>query len=427
MKNKLVQRLYNESCRIEIIDTHEHLVNREMLKALGFNALYAIEIEYLKDDLLALGMPESLILEKGSDPQALLPELLPLLRQTENTTYYKALFQAFKDLHGLKGNRLDADALQSLSRSIASAYDRENWYGHVVREECNIKYMLRDMAYMTTEDDFVKPVIRMDDHLMLRHRNLLKSWVDRAAPIYCPTTPEPEYRKTVRSLDDYLSLIEADFKSAIEFGAVAIKLGIAYERTLQFNKVSASEANRAFHLPDEKTTWNDIKLFQDYIVFVVIQNAIKCGLPIQIHTGILAGGKSILANSNPLLLSNLFLEFPDARFDVFHGGFPFVNEMGSLALMFPNVYLNTCWLPLISYASFQRALREWLCYVPAGKFLWGGDCHSVEGIYGSVYVMRQALAEVLARIIEDGLLDEETALAVARDILHDNAVKLFGL
>jgi predicted TIM-barrel fold metal-dependent hydrolase len=427
MKDKLVHRLYDEICQIEIIDTHEHLVNREMLNALGFNALYAIEIEYLKDDLLALGMPENLILEKGADQQALLPELLPLLRQTENTTYYKALLQAFKDLHGLKGNRLDADALQSVSQSIAAAYDRENWYGHVVREKCNIKHMLRDMAYMTAEDDFVKPVIRMDSHLMLRHRNLLESWVNRAAPIYCPATPEAEYRETVCDLDDYLSLIEADFKRAIEFGAVAIKLGIAYERTLQFDKVSLDEANKAFKLPDEKTTWDDIKIFQDYIVYLIIQNAITRGLPVQIHTGILAGGKSMLANSNPLLLSNLFLEFPDARFDIFHGGFPFLREMGSLALMFPNVYLNTCWLPLISYASFQSALREWLCYVPAGKFLWGGDCHSVEGIYGSVFMMRQALSEVLAGAIEDGLLDKDAGLSFARGILRDNAGRLFGL
>jgi hypothetical protein len=144
-------------------------------------------------------------------------------------------------LHGLKGNRLDANSVQSVSQSIAAAYDRENWYGHVVHEKCTIKYMLRDMAYMTAEDDFVKPVIRMDHHLMLRHRNLLESWVDRAAPIYCPTTPEAEYQENVRSLDDYLSLIEADFDRAIKFGAVAIKLGIAYERTLQFDKVSVSE------------------------------------------------------------------------------------------------------------------------------------------------------------------------------------------
>ncbi len=123
----------------------------------------------------------------------------------------------------------------------------------------------------------------------------------------------------------------------------------------------------------------------------------------------------------------MFLEFPDTRFDVFHGGFPFMGEMGSLALMFPNVYLNTVWVPLISYAGFKRAFSEWLCYVPAGKFMWGGDSHFVEEIYGAVCGIRQALSEVLAGKIEDGVFDEELALMVAKGFLHDNAKRLFRL
>ena len=104
-----------------------------------------------------------------------------------------------------------------------------------------------------------------------------------------------------------------------------------------------------------------------------------------------------------------------------------MGEIGSLALMFPNVYLDTCWLPLISYTSFKKALGEWLCYVPAGKFLWGGDCACAEGIYGAVWMVRRALSEVLADKIEDGLMDEEAALGVARGLLHDNAKELFNL
>ena len=150
-------------------------------------------------------------------------------------------------------------------------------------------------------------------------------------------------------------------------------------------------------------------------------------MPVQIHTGLLAGGKNTLANSNPLHLSNIFLEFPQVQFDVFHGAFPFMGEIGSLALMFPNVYLDTCWLPLISYASFKKAFGEWLCYVPAGKFLWGGDCASAEGVYGAVYMMQRGLAEVLAEKIEEGVMDEDYALYVARSFLHDNAAKLFNL
>jgi hypothetical protein len=86
-----------------------------------------------------------------------------------------------------------------------------------------------------------------------------------------------------------------------------------------------------------------------------------------------------------------------------------------------------CWLPLISYINFKNALSEWLCYVPAGKFLWGGDCHSAESVYGAVYTVRKGLSEVLAEKIDQGLLDEELALDIARKILHDNAQELFRL
>ncbi|UCD57699.1 MAG: hypothetical protein JSV16_00905 [Candidatus Hydrogenedentota bacterium] len=64
--------------------------------------------------------------------------------------------------------------------------------------------------------------------------------------------------------------------------------------------------------------------------------------------------------------------------------------------------------------------------MPAGKFLWGGDCASPEGIHGAVSMVRQGLTEVLAEKIEEDLLDEELALNVARGILHDNAERLFG-
>jgi hypothetical protein len=65
--------------------------------------------------------------------------------------------------------------------------------------------------------------------------------------------------------------------------------------------------------------------------------------------------------------------------------------------------------------------------VPSAKFLWGGDCHSAEGIYGAVQTVRKALSEVLAEKVEDELFDEELALHVAKGLLRDNAERLFGL
>ncbi len=427
MDTTLLQRLHEKILQIEIIDTHEHLMNRDILNDMGFGLFQAVALEYIRDDLIALGMDMDVLLERSMEPERLLEELPPLLKQTQNTTYYQAFFRALRDLHGLEGNELNPENLRAASASISKAYGRPDWYSHVIRDRCNIKFMLRDMNYLMTNDDFIKPVLRMDEYLMLRHRKNLRGWIERGAPIFVPRITGAEYKEKVRTFDDYLALMESDFQKALEFGAVAIKIGIAYDRTLQFEKVSIDDAHRIFGLSEEKTTWNDIKSFQDFIMFRIIGSAGEKGLPVQIHTGLLANGKNTLANANPLHLNNIFLEFPHVRFDVFHGAFPFTGEIGSLALMFPNVYLDTCWLPLISYQSFKNALSEWLSYVPAGKFLWGGDCGCAEGIYGAVYMVRQGLAEVLAEKIRDGLFDEEYALTVAKSILHDNACTFFNL
>lgn len=425
MNRKLVEKLREEIQQIEIIDSHEHLMNQEMLGNLSFDLSQAFGAEYIRDDLISLGFMTNLMLEKR-ELGPLLDELLPILKHTQNTSYYRAFFKALQDLHGLEGDELDPANLKAVSGSIVEAYKRRDWYSSVIREKCKIKYMIRDMNYMVADDDFIRPAIRMDSYLMLRHKEFLKSWYEDD-PTFSFRISRSEYQERVKTLDDYLGLIEADFETALDFGAIAIKIGIAYNRTLQFDNVSVDEANRVFKRSDEKTTWDDIKVFQDYVTFRIIEKATEHRLPVQIHTGLLANGINRLDNANPLHLNNLFLEFPETRFDIFHGSFPFMGEIGSLALMFPNVYLDTCWLPLISFESFKRAFSEWLCYVPVGKFLWGGDCFCAEGVYGAVAMVRQGLAEVLAEKIDREMFDEEMALYVARSILHDNAIDLFGL
>ena len=206
----LSRRLHEEICQMQIINTHEHLINREMLDNLGFDLFQTIEFHYLKDDLIALGMDQDLILETMSEPDRLIDELLPLLRQTRNTTYYRAFFQALRDLHGLEGSELDKDNLKAVSESINKAYHRPDWYTHVIGDRCKIKYILRDMEYMPTADDFVRPVIRMDSHLILRHKNLLRNWIERER-ILTFRVGDAEYQARVRTLDDYLALIEEDF------------------------------------------------------------------------------------------------------------------------------------------------------------------------------------------------------------------------
>ena len=160
----------------------------------------------------------------------------------------------------------------------------------------------------------------------------------------------------------------------------------------------------------------------------LIGRAAERGLPIQIHTGLQEGNGNYLANSNPTLLTNVIMEFSDARFDLFHAGYPFTGELAAMAKYFPNVSADLCWVQAISPHVFKRTLHEWLDTIPANKiFAGGGDSNYVEGAYGHCTLARRLVAEVLAERVEQGAMDRAGALWYAGRILRENAREFFPL
>ncbi|HOI49134.1 MAG TPA: amidohydrolase family protein, partial [Prolixibacteraceae bacterium] len=129
----------------------------------------------------------------------------------------------------------------------------------------------------------------------------------------------------------------------------------------------------------------------DYLMHRVLDLARQYNKPIQIHTGLQAGDGNYIENANPALLANLFLKYRDVRFVLFHGGYPFGSELASLAKNFRNVYIDLCWLYIISPSYSERYLHEWLETVPANKILaFGGDYENVENIYGTCFLPKRS-------------------------------------
>ena len=82
----------------------------------------------------------------------------------------------------------------------------------------------------------------------------------------------------------------------------------------------------------------------------------KHELPFQIHTGI-----ARIQGSNPMLLVNLIAGNPRTKFILFHGRFPWIGETGVIVMRFPRrVWIDSVWLPVISYTTAKRAYHEWL-------------------------------------------------------------------
>ncbi len=150
-------------------------------------------------------------------------------------------------------------------------------------------------------------------------------------------------------------------------------------------------------------------------------------LPIQMHTGYLAGLGGRIDNGNPMKLINLFVEYPKAKFILFHGGYPWTGEFVALGKQFSNVYLDLVWLPQLSRTSAIRTLHEMLDAMPYNKILWGGDVARIDDAVGSLELGKEVVATVLSERVEKGWMPEDLAFDIAKHIFHDNAIELFHL
>jgi predicted TIM-barrel fold metal-dependent hydrolase len=116
---------------------------------------------------------------------------------------------------------------------------------------------------------------------------------------------------------------------------------------------------------------------------------------------------------------------PQTKFILFHGGYPWVGEAAVMAMKLRNVWVDSTWLPTLSYSVGKRAYQEWLEAMPSDRIMWGADAMQPEGIYGATEFTRQCLAEALAEKVERGELREEHALQIGRQVMRENALKLF--
>jgi predicted TIM-barrel fold metal-dependent hydrolase len=251
---------------------------------------------------------------------------------------------------------------------------------------------------------------------------------------------------TVRGFDDLVNLVKSRFVF-LASKIAGIKIALAYRRPLYFEKRSYADAEQAFNTIYKTTTFHReiidvdkgyskmvpdspgtkaLKPMQDYLVHLAISEAEKRELPIQIHTGLHEGNENILTNSDPTHLVNLFMEYKNAKFDIFHGSWPYCGQLGALAKNFHNVYLDMSWMHIISPQKARTALSEWLDEVPVNKILgFGGDYLAVEGSYGHSVIARDNISKVLSEKVDEGDYSIDEAKRYASMMLRDNPMKLF--
>jgi len=419
---------------IRLINTHEHLPQEGDRVNKIVDVLSQFYLHYTSSDLRSAGMSlEDIIYIRDTkiplDYRWAVFE--PWWEKIKNTGYSRCMEIAARDLYGVDG--ISTETYKQLSKKMMER-NKPGLYNWALKEKAGIDICILDSLSNTgdIDRDLFAPVLRVSEYASpLDKKDLELIGKQFGSPIH--------------NLGDYINLVKARF-DALEGKVVAVKIALAYNRSLHFEKRTFNEAEeslnkifktKGFHRSQiEGTEYFETVLdgpgkeellpLQDFLVHLTIQEASKRGLPIQIHTGLHEGNQNMVQNSNPELLVNLFLEYGEAKFDIFHGSWPYSNRLSALAKNFPNVYIDMCWMHIISPSRAMSALDEWLDEVPANKIMgFGGDYLCVEGSYGHSVMARENSAKVLAKKVDDGVYDIDEAKKYATWILRDNPKNLF--
>ena len=240
------------------------------------------------------------------------------------------------------------------------------------------------------------------------------------------------------TLDAYLAkVVTATLESEKREGAIAVKFEAAYLRKLDFDEADIGTARRVYsrYVRAGEPTATDYKTLQDFLFRYIAHEAGRLGLAVHIHVISGAGAYYKQSGSNPLLLESVFND-PSLRktnFVIVHGGYPFTKETASL-MSKPNVYADFSAQTFLIYPrELSEVLRNWLEAYP-DKILFGTDAFSFgpevdwpEVAWLSNTSARQALALALTGMMNDHEITRAQAIELARMVLRENAIKLYGL
>lgn len=424
----------DELSSASIIDTHEHLSSAELIKETKRDIFSFLAEAYLRDDLMSVGMSGQLLF-KDLESHEKWKRISPFLERVQNTTYYRSLIDAFNALFHLSITDISDDTWCELNDHLVRASQKgKEWYNYVLKHEGHIENCFLDRDRTTNyelemwgEKGFKS---RLDKNIDLSLFTPVKR-TDLILNVYHPMAREEierTYQIDLSSFNNIRKLVEAYTKEALLEKSVAFKSVAAYFREIHFPKVSLKQSELSYkNILRGNGSDKDIKVIQNYIIHLFLEQAEEYQIPIQFHTGMQALNENIVNNSNPLLLTNLFLEYPKVSFILLHGGYPFHASAGVLAKKFTNVFLDFTWLPQICFAGAKHALQEWLDLVPMTKITWGGDCRQVEDTYATILLLRKVLGEVLTEKFKNGNFHKPLVKKIINNILHDNAVRIYKL
>lgn len=422
------KRLWTELEQVKIIDTHEHLKPPnewiDIIEKTGvilppmFNGCY-LNIPFIKGGVEAW---------------------LKQINRYKYTGYLKSMLWAIEELYGLEPP-VTVEYVERLDAILKETYQDDPW-GHmkdVIENRMHVEIAILDIS--------------IDTHLEMSKRipaiHAAAGIPSVLSGIQVPKKIMPASGIVYRFAEEHLGLKPDDFHGLDDYCNTTVKMleyfkssgnyiclknQCAYTRPLYFPEPDDDKSiiARLFNAPrfEERDLWK----FGDYMFHYILEwIATNWNVPIQMHTGL---ARMLFGDSNAINMSHLFEKFPDLKFDLFHGNYPY-NNLGGLLHQIPNICADLCWLPIISPTACQRTLLELIetgsmagsanDAVPIERTsVFGGDCECVEGSYGALLMAKDVVIRTIENLYNRGhVATEADAIDLAEQVLYESPKRIF--
>lgn len=274
----------------------------------------------------------------------------------------------------------------------------------------------------------------IDVHLHALPVDALPAHVDTLTGYERPETTEAVMRRTMDQLERFNVVKAVTSGTAEQLAAYKQAAPDRIVRSLWIPVGLTGDKLRAYL--DSLPAWHEQNRFQvigevltqysgiapdDSILDPLWSFAEEEGVPVGIHVGPTAAGavsgfapQYRMRHGNPLALEEVLAEHPNLKVYLMHAGYPQVDDMIALLSLYPQVYVDLAFLPIILPESeFSRYLEELVRAGFADRILFGSDQQAWPQSYeASVEAIESA----------DFLTGAEK-----KDIFHDNAVRFLDL
>jgi len=340
------------------------------------------------------------------------------INKLRHRSFFFWLEKSLCEIYGVD-EALSAGTFALFDEKIREAHRKDKGrHIRLMQEVCNYDKVIQDAYWEPGSDnghpELFNATFRIDSYMPAYDKEKVDHDDQNAALLF---------GVEFENVNAVINHIEQKLIEGKEKGVVAVKCAAAYERPLDFMPTSKEQAGRVFEVSREKRRKEDEKAFQDYLFHEVCDLAGRMNLPLQVHTGL-----GSLAGTNAMRLLPAIQCHPNTKFVLFHGGYPWTDDVLGLAHLYPTqIYPDLCWLPLISPAKAESFVSELVDIVMDGAICWGCDAWTSEERYGALLAARHVLAKAFSAKIKEGRFSFGDACGYIEGILHDNAEELYKM